>query len=90
MTTPLVTLDTETGIVNRYMGRERTHSAGLTCDPEDGTKTAAVIETFRMYPNRELRVQPRRPRTYEDALEDQRARFAQAQKLLPAPEKEHA
>lgn len=80
-----VSLDTETGIIRRYSENSTmTHEAGLTCDPEDAIRTANVVEGFRQNPHGDFRVNKPRVRTYEDALVEQRQRFAarDAQLLL--------
>lgn len=71
--TALVCLDTETGIITRWDGRRCTHAAGLTHDPNDAIKTAHKINGFRLNPHYDFAVPG--PRTYEDALRDQRARL---------------
>lgn len=80
----LVSLDTETGIIRRYTGNAgMTHEAGLTCDPNDPVKTATILEGFRLNPHQDFRVVKRWPRTYEDAVAEQRAHREQL--LLAAP-----
>jgi hypothetical protein len=80
-----VSIDTESGIIRRYSeSASLTHEAGLTHDPEDGDKTRAVIEGFRVHPHSDFRIPVQRIRTFEDALIEQRQRFAarDAQLLL--------
>lgn len=72
--TLLVSLDTETGVVRRWNGRDNTHVAGLVTDPEDGEKTFATIQSFREDPPWKLRVPEKRARTYDDAVREQRDR----------------
>lgn len=73
--TTLVCLDTETGVISRWDGRACTHEAGLTHSPEDGARTLALIETFRLNPDVSFRRKP--PRTWMDAVREQRLRLKQ-------------
>jgi len=73
--TVLVALDTETGIIRRYVGSTATHAGGLTHDPEDADKTREAIETFRHTPPDALKIGSTGRRTFEDALREQRLRL---------------
>lgn len=67
--TLLLCMDTETGIVTRWEGRNCTHAGAFTHDPLDGDKTRQQIEKFREHPDYNCRY--RQPRSYFDALLEQ-------------------